>query len=235
MSNQEPNVLADELDRVARTGLNRRRFLIGAGVTGMAVAISACGGDDEKSSSSTTSSSKTTAAGGGSTTAAGGGKPSGDAAIAMTAAGLEVLAVGTYKAALDAATAKKLGAVPPAVAEYVTTAMGQHQEQLDAWNKVLTDAGAEEVTEPNATLKPVVDAEFAKVKDVAGAAKLALMLEEIAADTYLAALPVLESPEAIKLAGSIQIVDQQHRSILLYALGEYPVPEVFQNTDKAAK
>ncbi|MGI8791748.1 MAG: ferritin-like domain-containing protein, partial [Acidimicrobiales bacterium] len=64
--------------------------------------------------------------------------------------------------------------------------------------------------------------------------KLALMLEEIAAQTYLKALPVLKSKDAITLAGSIFAVDQEHQAILLFALGKYPVPVVFVQTDKAA-
>lgn len=112
--------------------------------------------------------------------------------------------------------------------------MGHHQEHLDAWNKVITGAGEAAVTEPNAKLKPVVDAEFVKVKDVGGAANLALMLEEIASLTYLKVLPTHKSKDAIKLAGSIQAVDQQHVAVLLFALGKYSVPDVFQNTEKAA-
>ncbi len=156
-----------------------------------------------------------------------------DVKIAQLAAGLEVLAVGTYKAALDAAGAGKLGAVPAAVGEFVTTAMKQHQAQLDAWNKVLTSNGATAVTVPNATLKPTVDAAFAGVKDVGGAAMLALMLEEIAAATYLSAQSVLTDKDAIKLAGSIQIIDAQHAAILLYVLGNYPVPDVFAKVEMA--
>ena len=157
----------------------------------------------------------------------------GDAAIATLAAGLEVLAVNTYGAALDAAGAGKLGEVPPAVAEFATTAKAHHQAHLDAWNKVLTGAGAAAVTEPNATLKPTVDAEFAKVTDVGGVAKLALMLEEIAAATYLSASPILTDKAAIQLAGSIQVIDAQHAAILHYVLGDYPVPDVFAKTDLA--
>ena len=112
--------------------------------------------------------------------------------------------------------------------------MAQHQSQLDAWNKVLSGAGVAEVTEPNATLKPTVDSEFAKVTDVAGAAKLALLLEEIAAATYLNAQNVLTDKDAIMLAGSIQIIDAQHAAILHYVLGEYPVPDVFAKVDLAA-
>ncbi len=35
------------------------------------------------------------------------------------------------------------------------------------------------------------------------------------------------------MAGALQTVDQEHQAILLYVLGKYPVPEVFQNTEKA--
>ena len=157
-----------------------------------------------------------------------------DLKVAGLAASLEVLAIGTYKAALTAAGSGALGPVPPAVGEFVTVAMGQHQKHLDAWNAVLTGAGSTAVTAPNATLKPTVDAAFAKVTDVAGAATLALMLEEIAAATYLSAQSVLTNKDAIMLAGSIQIIDAQHAAILHYVLGEYPVPDVFAKVDKAA-
>lgn len=210
---------------MSELNMNRRKFLgAGIGLVGGAAVLAACGKDDTSPPGASGNATSTTAGGG----------AGGDIAAAQAAAGLEVLAVGTYKAALDAATAGKLGPVPPAVGEFVTVAMAQHQAALDAWNSVLTSAGEAEVTEPNATLKPVVDGKFAKVKDIAGAATLALELETIAAHTYLKALPALESKDAIKLAGSIQVVDQQHQAILLFALGQYPVPEVFQKTDQAA-
>jgi hypothetical protein len=220
------NTTADLNDK---PGWSRRRFLATSAAAGLAVALAACSSDDEDSDVSTGDSTDTTAGNG-----EGPAAMSSDAGVAKFAAGLEVLAVGTYKAALDAATAGKLGAVPPAVATFVTEAMDHHQSHLNAWNDVLKKAGQPAVTEPDAKLKPVVDGEFAKVKDVAGAATLALTLEDIAAQTYLKALPSLKSADAIRLAGSIQAVDQQHQAILLFALGKYPVPEVFQKTDKAA-
>ncbi|MBA3302705.1 MAG: ferritin-like domain-containing protein, partial [Acidimicrobiia bacterium] len=147
--------------------------------------------------------------------------------------GLEVLAVGTYGAALEAAQSGALGEVPPAVAEYVTTAQAHHQAHLDAWNGVITGAGEAEVTEPPADLKATVDEQFAGVTDVAGAAELALLLEQTAADTYLAVIPTLEGTDAIKLASTIQPIDMQHAAVLRYVLGQYPVPNVFANTDNA--
>ena len=218
--------------------LSRRHLLAGAGAIGAALVASACGGDTSRNVSIGAPGRAGFAPGTPSGTPAR-TKPSAaptpeDVSIAQLAAGLEVLAVGTYKAALDAATAGKLGAVPPAVAEFVTVAGKHHQEHLDAWNKVLTSNGAAAVTMPNAQLKPTVDQAFAGVKDVGGAAMLALMLEQIAAATYLSAQGVLTDKGAIDLAGSIQVVDAQHVSVLLFALGQYPVPDVFAKIDMAA-
>lgn len=224
MDQTSPESLGTEL---MTASVSRRKFLIGSTVAaGLAIVTAACGSDDDDAATT----DDTTG-----TDGEGGKKLSGDAAIAEFAAGLEVLAVNTYKSALDAATAGKLGEVPPAVATFVQTAMGHHQEHLDALNEVVTGSGGSKVTEPNAGLEPTVQDMLSKVKDVPGAANLALLLEDIAAQTYLSVIPVLKSKEAIKLAGSIQVVDQQHQSILLYALGKYPVPETFQKTDKAAK
>lgn len=222
--------------------ISRRGLLAGAGIIGAGLVATACGGTKRMGSASPESAGP----GVGAAPTKAPAKPvpakpapakapsAQDVAIAQLAAGLEVLAVGTYRAALDAAGAGALGAVPPAVAEFATTAMAQHQAHLDAWNKVLTDNGAAAVTTPNATLKPTVDTAFAGVKDVGGAAMLALMLEQIAAATYLSAQPVLTDTAAIKLAGSIQVVDAQHVAVLLFVLGQYPVPDTFAKVDMAA-
>ncbi len=234
MSKSETRNMAEleaELGKITEAAVSRRRFLLGTGATaGAAILLAACGGDDDKKAETGAG----TGAGSTNTSGSSGRSATGDLAVAELAAGLEVLAVDTYRAALEAATANKLGPVPPAVGEFVKTAMGHHEQHRDAWNKVLSGAGRSPITAPNAKLKPTVDAEFAKVKDVAGAAKLALMLEDIAAQTYLSAIPKLQSKDAIKTAASIQVIDQQHQSILLYALGMYPVPETFQKTDKSA-
>lgn len=237
--------------KLEEVNVTRRHILAGASAIGFGLVAAACGSSKTATSPATTgATSATTGAASATTTPAAGttagtmpGTMAGTAApggggdldVAKLAASLEVLAVGTYKAALDAATAGKLGAVPPAVGQFVTTAMAQHQAHLDAWNKVITGAGGTAVSTPNATLKPTVDAAFAKVTDVGGAATLALMLEQIAAATYNNAQSVLTGKDAMKLAGSIQIIDAQHVAILLFVLGQYPVPDVFAKIDMAAK
>ena len=222
------------LAQVTSASVSRRRLLVGTGLAaGLALAASACGSDDDGEES--------TGAGGQSTTTQA-RAANNDLATAQLAAGLEKLAVDTYTAALTAATGNKLGSVPPAVAEFVKVAKAHHEVHLSSWNAVLRGAGRPEVTAANATLKPTVDTMFAQVKDAAGAAKLALALEDIASQTYNKAIPTLSNKDAIKLAAQIQVVDQQHISILRYALGSYPVGTgdlaqttvTFQPTDKAA-
>lgn len=220
----------------------RRGFLIAAG--GLAAAglvAAACGGSDDNSSDTTT----TAAAAAATTTTAGDTTPEStkpanstgdpnDIAIISFAASLEVLAVNTYGAALSAAGDGKLGEVPPAVAEYVTTAQAHHQAHLDGWNRVLSDANETEVTDPPADLEKTVNDEFAKVTDAGGAAKLALMLEQIAAATYLDVVGKLKGEGLIKQAGSVQIIDMQHIAVLLFALGMYPVPDTFASPEMSA-
>ena len=213
-------------------GTSRRWFLGAAAAVTAGGVLAACGNNDSPTETGAGTTATTGAAAATTTTAA---LPAGasDAEVASLAAGLEVLAVNTYKGALDAATANKLGTVPPAVAEFAKTAMAQHKVALETWNKVLTTGGGKAVTEPPASLKAVVDKEFAAVKDVGGVAKLALLLEQTAADTYLSATKTLQGKEALTTAGAFQSVDQEHAAILLFVLGQYPVPDTFQKTDKA--
>lgn len=165
---------------------------------------------------------------------------SGDLAVAAVAASLENLAIFAYTAGIGAATAGKLGTVPPAVVTFAATARAQHAEHAAAWNAVLRDHHRARVTEVNPTLAPVVKSDFASVTDVVGLAKLALTLETIAAETYQAQTSRLSSPAAITLAASIEPVEMQHIAILYYVLGEYPgaqnaagVPLAFSSTAKA--
>ena len=44
----------------------------------------------------------------------------------------------------------------------------------------------------------------------------------------------LTDKAATELAGSLQIIDAQHVAILLFVAGQYPVPETFAKTEKAA-
>ena len=157
----------------------------------------------------------------------------GDLAVAAVAASLENLAVFAYTAGLSAATAGKLGTVPPAVATFATTVKGQHQQHAAAWNAVLKSHGKAPVTVTNPSLTPTVQSDFAKVTDIAGLAQLAVTLETIAAQTYQVETSKLQSSAAIQLSSSIQPVEMQHIAILYYVLGMYPGAQTSSGTPLA--
>jgi hypothetical protein len=157
----------------------------------------------------------------------------GDLAVAAVAASLENLAVFAYTSGLSAATAGKLGTVPPAVATFATTVKGQHQQHAAAWNAVLKSHGKAPVTVTNPTLTPTVQSDFAKVTDITGLAQLALTVETIAAQTYQVETSKLQSSAAIQLSSSIQPVEMQHIAILYYVLGMYPGAQTSSGTPLA--
>jgi hypothetical protein len=213
-----------------RGGPSRRGFMIGAGVGVGGLLLAAC----SKSKAATIGNTATTAGGGGG--GIGKGNPyTGDLAVAALAASLENLAVATYQAGLDAATAGKLGAVPPAVATFAMTVQGQHKDHAAAWNSIITGAGKTAITGVDTTVKDaVVTPGFAAVKDIPGLAKFALGLEDAAAATYLNAIQnALSAASAIKIAATIQPVEMQHSAVLHFILGDYPVPASFAKTEGA--
>jgi hypothetical protein len=207
-----------------RSRTSRRGFLIGAGAVAGGAVLAAC------SSNSSSSTTTTKAASSGSSTA---GKLTGDLAVAALAASLENLAVAAYGDVLTAAGANKLGTIPPAVATFVTTVKGQHAQHAQAWNSAIVAAGHAAVTTPDPVLTPVIVADFKKVTDVTGAAKLALTLEDVAAATYQSAISAVRATSSVKVAASIQPVEMQHAAILNFVLGQYPVPNAFSPTASA--
>ncbi len=208
----------DGTPRAGRSS-SRRTFLLGtAGVGASGLVLAACG-------SSGRSSAPTTLAPAGAGTGSGsgsGGALSGDLAVAATAASLENLGVYAYSAAIAAATAGQLGHVPPAVVTFAQTAMAQHKDHAQAWNAALTAAGKPAVTANDPKLTPTVQAAFAKVTDASQLASLALLIENIAAQTYQSAIPALQASSSVAVAATIHPVEMQHAAILYYVLGEYP-------------
>jgi len=206
------------LEALSATAVSRRRFLAGStAAAGLVVLAAACGNDDKGTDTGAG------AGAGGQTASTARGGANTDLDTAAAAAGLEKLAFDTYTAAGQLAQAGKLGTVPPAVATFVTTAASQHQEALNAWNRVLTAGGRQAVDTPTAALKPTVDAAAGKLTDVPGAATLALRLEDYASQTYQKVIPTLTSPDATRLAAQINVVGHQRQAILRYVLGLYPV------------
>jgi hypothetical protein len=210
--------------RIRTATPSRRGFLTGSGLAIGGLILAACGSSKQSGTASTTAPRSTPTTGGAHR----------DLQIAALATSLENLAIATYQAGIEAATAGKLGAVPPAVVTFAQTAQRQHTDHAAAWNAILKRAGESTVTGVDMTVKTgVIDPAFAKVKDVAGLAMLALQLEEVAAATYLESIALLESSGGIQTSASIHPVELQHAAILNFVIGQYPVPRSFSTTDGA--
>jgi hypothetical protein len=144
-----------------------------------------------------------------------------------------VLAVNAYATARETAAAGRFGDVPAALADCADTVLGHHQAALLAWNDALVRAGR-----PTVSLAPVeaaasLNLQLSSVADAAGVARVAFSLERLVAATYLDAVQHLEAEQFVGLAGSILAIDRQHMSILLFTLGDDPVPESFATAEFA--
>ena len=150
ISEQELTVMTADLDQIhndvgmpamhraigewtERSRTSRRGFLIGAGALAGGAVLAAC---------SSGSSSPTTTSGSSNPSVT--DKLTGDLAVAALAASLENLAVAAYGDVLTAATAGKLGTVPPAVANFATTVKSQHTQHAQAWNSAIVASGHRE-------------------------------------------------------------------------------------------
>ncbi len=212
--------------------LDRRRFLtraagVAGGVAGVSL-LAACGSSSSAPAAKSSATAPASAAAGGE-----GQKLTGDLQVVAMAASLENSGIATYMAGIKAATAGKLGTVPPAVVTFAETAMSQHEDHQKAWNAVLTAAGKKPVTAVDPVIQPTINTAFAKVTTVTGLAELALMVENIAGETYQNGLSVIKSAAGIKTAASIEPVEFQHAAILSFVLGKYPVPTAFTGVSLA--
>ncbi|HQU27362.1 MAG TPA: ferritin-like domain-containing protein [Acidimicrobiales bacterium] len=143
-----------------------------------------------------------------------------DAQILQTAASIENLAVSTYATAL---TLDYVGGASanPVVAKFVRTTRSQHAEHAAAFNAALRAMRAPVQTRPDPAFVPVVDK---AVKSLAGASpaagttavvRLAIELENIAAETYVKDTTLTSSTSNRALFASIMGVEAQHVAVLL--------------------
>lgn len=193
--------------------LGRRTFLLSAGAVAVGgVALAACGGTTGPSATTTTGPPESSSA------------LKTDLAVTALAVSLENLAVAAYGdaiAAVEKGTYGPPSSIPPAVPVFATTAMSQHQAHANAWNGILTGAGKAKVTGVP-TFAGTIVADFKKLTTIVEVLGLALMLENVAAQTYQVGSTVVTSVPGIQLAASIQPVEMQHAAILYFVLGKYP-------------
>jgi hypothetical protein len=191
----------------------RRSFfkLGGATIIGAAV-LAACGDTNDSGASDKSTTSSMDDAGG-----------EMDLALARTAASLEKLAVDTYQTGIDSGLVTTM-----AIADAATLFQSHHQDHLDALNAVISDAGGDEVTEPNdAVFKALVQPAVTAAKAEQDIVKIAVDLENAAAQTYVFAGGQLGTPTLRSTIMTIGGIEARHAAILQIAAQGAAPADVF--------
>jgi Ferritin-like domain len=207
--------LTERLSGVVKSQASRRNFLLGSFAVVGAGALAACG----SSSSGGSTTAPSTAA-----TSSGSSKYTGDLKVVALAAALENLAVAGYGLALSNAGKGVYGKVPAAIGNFVTVAQKQHSDHAAAWNSVLKGAGLPQITGTPLTIASGAVSSLKAAKTIPDVAKVALGLENAAAQTYVFAAANVTDTGGIATAASIAPVEAMHAAILSFVLGQYPVP-----------
>jgi rubrerythrin len=135
-----------------------------------------------------------------------------DVQMLQTAASIEVLAIAAYEAVLGLPFA---GDLPAVVQTFVTTTKDQHSEHLQAFNSAVKALGGKEQTMADPVLAPMVEQAKPGLTGPGPVLDLAILLENTAAETYVANVGALEDENAKKVTASIMGVEAQHVSVLL--------------------
>lgn len=143
-----------------------------------------------------------------------------DIQMLQTSASIENLAVSTYKTAL---TLPYIGgsSANPVVKAFAQTTMAQHGQHNDAFNSAAKALGGKAQTAPDPKYVPVVNnavASITKMPPSQGALAvvgLAITLENVAAETYVANCSKFSDTNAKKVTASIMGVEAQHVATLL--------------------
>ena len=134
-----------------------------------------------------------------------------DIQILQTASSLERLAVNTYAAALTLPFIKDGNKT---VVAFAQTTMKQHDEHRAAFQAQTKTLGGAVQDAPNPKYKAVVDGEVPKLKAPGDVVKLAMTLENVARDTYLADLAQFSDAKTRFLMATVMGVETQHLAVL---------------------
>ncbi|MCF2534038.1 ferritin-like domain-containing protein [Yinghuangia soli] len=137
----------------------------------------------------------------------------GDDVMALqTAASLENLAVSVYTTAAGLEFIKNGNAVVKAFVEKTTA---QHAAHAKAFNAAAVKAGGKEQTQPDPKYAAIVQQALPTIKGPADVVKLAITLEDVAAQTYTKNVSQVSDPALRQLFGSVAPVEAQHKAVLL--------------------
>lgn len=159
-----------------------------------------------------------------------------DATTIQTALSLEYLAVDTYQAALDK------GYLTGVVADVAKYFIEQHQDHAGALNNAARDLGLTPYDKANPFLQTtVIDPALKAIEPLQSEAerqqatvKLAMSLEDIAAQTYTEAGGTLSTKTLRQAAMSIGAIEARHYTVLAWTAGQPEVPFAFGHTNNAA-
>jgi hypothetical protein len=137
-----------------------------------------------------------------------------EAAILQTAAALENLAVATYGVAL---TLPFIGgsAANPVVKAFATTTKSQHADHARGFNAALARMNAKQQHQPDPKYLAYVNSQKPSLTNAGAVVKLALALEDVAAQTYTNNVSQVSTSELRQMFAGVAGVEAQHKAILL--------------------
>jgi rubrerythrin len=137
---------------------------------------------------------------------------SSDIQALQTAASIENLAVSVYTTAAGLPFIKNGNAT---VAAFIAKTTMQHTAHGQAFNAAVTQAGGKVQNAADPKYAAVVKSALPTIKGPADVVKLAITLEDVAAQTYTKNVTEVSDSALRKLFGSVAPVEAQHRAVLL--------------------
>jgi hypothetical protein len=154
----------------------------------------------------------------------------------QTAAGIENLAITAYKTAL---TLPFIGgsSANGVVKAFAQMTMKQHTDHAQAFNAAVTKLGGKAQTGTDPKYTPVLAKAVPTIKTALDVVNLAITLEDVAAQTYVADVGLVSTSDLRQLFGSVAGVEAQHKAILLavQALLKGNAPQLIALPPDAAK
>ncbi|HEY3482091.1 MAG TPA: ferritin-like domain-containing protein [Streptomyces sp.] len=129
-----------------------------------------------------------------------------------TAASIENLAISVYRTAAGLPFIKDGNKT---VAAFIAKTTTQHQAHAKAFNSAATRAGGTAQNAPDPKYAAVVKQALPSIRTPADVVKLAITLEDVAAQTYTQNVGQVSSAELRRLFASVAPVEAQHRATLL--------------------
>jgi hypothetical protein len=194
--------------------LTRRRFLQIGGTVTLGAALTACIGDGgNKQSQENTGGAEGRRV---------------DIMIVRTLSSLEALAVLVYETGLGSGLL-----TTPAVADLANQFRSHHREHGALFQVVTRDLRGTPFTEPNPEVLQQLQPEIDALRDEAGVVALALDTEAILAETYEATVGAFGDKSFNVAAMSVGGAEARHAAALAPVLGQPPVPNAFQGSERA--